>query len=56
MDNPFFPLSAAHSFYVTAVVPNAEVRLSPIIYKLALGQRKRKCQGAESFVQAVMSS
>ena len=40
MNNPFFPLAATDSLYVTVMIPNIEVSFSPIIYKLTLGKQK----------------
>lgn len=39
MNDPFFPLAAADSLYVTVMGPNTEVSFSPVVYKLTLGQQ-----------------
>ena len=42
MNNPFFPLAATDSLYVTVMIPNIEVSFGPIIYKFTLGKQKKE--------------
>jgi hypothetical protein len=44
VNDPFFPSPAADSLNVTVVVPDAEVCLSPVVYKLTLAQQRKRAQ------------